>query len=50
MPSQDVWKFTLVSYRTSALWGHCPEFLGLKGVVLGLRGVILDLKEPYWGL
>ena len=24
MPSQDIWKFTPVSYRTSALWGHCP--------------------------
>ena len=28
MPSnvapQDVWKFTPVSYRTSALWGRCP--------------------------
>ena len=22
--SQDVWKFTPVSYRTSALWGRCP--------------------------
>ena len=25
MPSQDVWKFTPVSYRTSALWGRCPK-------------------------
>ena len=21
----DIWKFTLVSYRTSALWGRCPK-------------------------
>ena len=21
----DVWKFTPVSYRTSALWGRCPK-------------------------
>ena len=21
----DVWKFTHVSYRTLALWGHCPK-------------------------
>ena len=26
MPSQDVRKFTPVSYRTSALWGCCPAF------------------------
>ena len=24
MPSQDIWKFTPMSYRTSALWGRCP--------------------------
>ena len=24
MPSQDVRKFTPVSYRTSVLWGRCP--------------------------
>ena len=24
MPPQDVWEFTPVSYRTSALWGRCP--------------------------
>ena len=21
----DIWKFTPVSYRTSALWGRCPK-------------------------
>ena len=24
VPSQDVWKFTPVSYRTLALWSRCP--------------------------
>ena len=24
----DVWKFTPVSYRTSALWGRCPKSNG----------------------
>ena len=24
IPSQDIWKFTLMSYRTLALWGRCP--------------------------
>ena len=28
-PSQDVWKFTTVSYRTSALWGRCPALTPL---------------------
>ena len=28
-PSQDVWKFTPVSYRTSALWGRCPALTPL---------------------
>ena len=23
-PSQDVWEFTTVSYRTPAFWGRCP--------------------------
>ena len=22
---EDVWNFTPVSYRTSALWGRCPK-------------------------
>ena len=26
MPSQDIWKFTPVSYRTLARWGRCPTF------------------------
>ena len=26
MPSQDIWKFTPVSYRTSALWGRTQEY------------------------
>ena len=25
----DVWKFTPVSYRTSALWGRCPKRVDL---------------------
>ena len=27
----DVWKFTPVSYRTSALWGRCPKRKRRKG-------------------
>ena len=26
----DVWKFTPVSYRTSALWGRCPKRMARK--------------------
>ena len=33
MPSQDVWKFTPVSYRTSALWGRCPALTPLLQVI-----------------
>ena len=29
MPSQDIWKFTPVSYRTSALWGRYPALTPL---------------------
>ena len=29
LPPQDVWKFPLVFYRTSALWGHCPALTPL---------------------
>ena len=29
----DVWKFTPVSYRTSALWGRCPKRALKKGKV-----------------
>ena len=31
----DVWKFTPVSYRTSALWGRCPN--GCKSLRAKLR-------------
>ena len=27
----DVWKFTPVSYRTSALWGRCPKRIEERG-------------------
>ena len=30
MPSKDVWKFTPVSYRTSAFWGRCPALTQLQ--------------------
>ena len=33
MPSQDVWKFTPVSYRTSALWGRCPALTPLLQLI-----------------
>ena len=26
----DIWKFTPVSYRTSALWGCCPKRIELN--------------------
>ena len=31
----DIWKFTPVSYRTSALWGRCPK-----------RRTMLDTRQP----
>ena len=38
----DVWKFTPVSYRTSALWGRCPKrilFVKWKIVSSSFHGV-----------
>ena len=48
MPSQDVWKFTPVSYRTSALWGRCPALTPLLQLSLqaGLR-VPLTTCDPW---
>ena len=37
MPSQDVWKFTPVSYRTLALWGHCPAVTLLFQLIISSR-------------
>ena len=37
MPSQDVWKFTPVSYRTSALWGRCPALTPLLQLITTSR-------------
>ena len=37
MPSQDVWKFTPVSYRTSAPWGCCPAFTPLLQLITPSR-------------
>ena len=37
MPSQDVWKFTPVSYRTSALLGCCPALTPLLQLIIPSR-------------
>ena len=37
MPSQDVRKFTPVSYRTSALWGRCPALTLLLQLIIPSR-------------
>ena len=37
MPSQDVWNFTPVSYRTSALWGRCPALTPLLQLITPSR-------------
>ena len=37
MSSQDVRKFTLVSYRTSALWGRCPALTPLPQLITPSR-------------
>ena len=33
LPSQDVWKFTPVSYKSSSLWGRCPALTPLLQVI-----------------
>ena len=33
----DVWKFTPVSYRTSALWGRCPALTPLLQLITPSR-------------
>ena len=33
----DIWKFTPVSYRTSALWGRCPALTPLLHLVTPSR-------------
>ena len=33
----DVWKFTPVSYRISALWGRCPKSMSVS-IAAHLRG------------
>ena len=37
MPSQDIWKFTPVSYRTLALWGRCPALTPLLQLITPSR-------------
>ena len=37
VPSKDVWKFTPVSYRTSALWGRCPALTILLQLITPSR-------------
>ena len=37
MPSQDVCKFTPVSYRTLALWGCCPTLTTLLQLITPSR-------------
>ena len=37
MPSQDVWKYTPVSYRTSALRGRCPALTPLLQLITPSR-------------
>ena len=39
VPSQDVWKFTPVSYRTSALWGRCPALTPLLQLITPSRAL-----------
>ena len=39
MPSQDVRKFTPVSYRTLALWGHCPALAPLMQLITPRRAL-----------
>ena len=43
MLSQDIWKFTPVSYRTLALWGRCPK--SQQGQIIGLKGKNLRLES-----
>ena len=35
--AQDVWKFSPVSYRTSALWGRCPALTSLLQLITPSR-------------
>ena len=37
LPSQDIWNFTPVSYRTSALWGRCPALTPLLQLITPSR-------------
>ena len=39
VPSQDVWKFTPVCYRTSALWGRCPALNPLLQLITPSRAL-----------
>ena len=54
-PSQDVWKFTPVSYRTSALWGRCPALTPILQLITPSRASgtadhvrSLDDLFPFW--
>ena len=55
MPYQDVWKFTPVSYRTSALWGRCPALTPLLQLitpsrVLGTADHVRSLDDLFFFL
>ena len=63
MPSQDVWKFTPVSYRTSALWGRCPALTPLLQLITASRAsgtadhvrslddlLCMFVGKGYWGV
>ena len=44
----DVWKFTLVFYRTSALWGRCPALNPLSQQIIPSRArVSLTICYPW---
>ena len=39
MPPQDIWKFTPVFYRTSALWGRCPSLTPISSLDHSEQGI-----------
>ena len=46
MPSQDVWKFTPVSYRTLALWGRRPAITPLLQLITPSRALGTADRAP----
>ena len=43
----DVWKFTPVSYRTSALWGRCPKRVKMVKGNIYLNSKMLVTESGY---